>query len=421
MPNDFFSAYLKYVSGGEAPTFFHRWSAITGLGAFLGRSYYLPMGNFTVYPNMYTMLIGVPGTRKSTAIKTMKSLLKEAGYSTIAASKTTKEKFLIDLSGELVDENGKSISKVGSDLIEDNLWGTDIKNRDDAETFIMADEFNNFFGNGNIEFISLLGELWDYDGVFESRIKNGKSISVKNPTVSILGGNTPVNFASAFPPEILGQGFFSRLLLIYGEPTGKKIAFPVAPSKEITTSLIEILAMIRMTVVGIAQFTPAARLLAEYIYTAWDGIDDVRFDSYANRRFTHLLKLMLVMSASRGSNEITEQDIVYANTVLTYTEHLMPKALGEFGKAKHAETNHKIIQLLESDTKVFTAIEIWGHVNNDLDKIGDLQTILGNLIRADKIIGTTNGFLAKRKAMKKVNDDIFDPSLLTDEERGNKL
>lgn len=377
------------------------------------------MGNFTVHPNMYTMLIGVPGTRKSTAIKTMKSLLKEAGYNTIAASKTTKEKFLIDLSGELVDENGKSLP--GSDLIEDNLWGDESKSKSDAETFIMADEFNNFFGNGNIEFISLLGELWDFDGVFESRIKNGKSISVNNPTISILGGNTPVNFAMAFPPEILGQGFFSRLLLIYGEPTGKKIAFPTAPPAGATKELIEMLAMIRMSVFGEAKFAPIAKKLAEKIYNSWPGIDDVRFDSYTNRRFTHLLKLILITSAARGASEIAEKDIIYANTVLTYTEHLMPKALGEFGKAKHAETNHKIIQLLESDARIFNATDIWSHVSNDLDKVNDLVVILGNLARAGKIIGVEGGFLAVRKTMKKTDDDLFDASLLTNEERGNKL
>ena len=91
--DDFFSAYLSYSSDTEVPINFHRWAIISALGAFLGRQYYFQHGAFSIHPNMYTMLIGSPGTRKSTAIKLVKKLLNDAGYETIAADKTSKEKF----------------------------------------------------------------------------------------------------------------------------------------------------------------------------------------------------------------------------------------------------------------------------------------------------------------------------------------
>lgn len=412
--DDFFSAYLNYTEDTEVPVFFHRWCAIAGIGAYLGRDFCFNHGHFLINPNIYSMLIGNPGTRKSTAIKIMRSLLMQAGYKTVAADKTTKEKFLVDLSGIEAEEEGSK-----GDVLEQNLWGEDSNEfKEPAEMFIACDEFNDFIGNGNIEFISLLGTLWDYNGIYRNRIKNSKSVAINNPTVSILGGNTPTGFSLAFPTEILGQGFFSRLLLIYGEPSGKKITFPKPPSTEDTRLITEYLKLIKTKVRGAAKLDSTSEKLLDKIYKGWQGLDDVRFESYSNRRFTHLLKLCLIHAAARCSVEITEDDVIYANTVLTHTEHLMPKALGEFGKSRNSDVSHKIMQLLDSATGVVPLKEIWKAVHNDLEKMNDLTELMRNLVAADKIQSINGGFLPKRKMIEEVNNGILNYDLLTEEEKG---
>jgi len=410
---DFFSEYLEYTDNTESPKIFHRWSAIAALGAYLGRQYYFQHGHFTVYPNVYSMLIGSPGTRKSTAIKLMRKILSEAGYTSIAADKSTKEKFLLDLAGEGDEGSLPSPEK----LLDQNLFGGEDVQQD-SEMFIMADEFNDFFGNGNIEFISLLGTLWDYSGVYKNRIKNGKSVSIVNPTVSILGGNTPTNLSIAFPPEIIGQGFFSRLLFIYGEPNGRKITFPKAPSNSATTGIIDSLRRIKSSCYGEASLSSGAERLLDKIYKSNFGVNDVRFDSYSTRRFSHLIKLCLITSASRYAKDITEFDVIYANTILAHAEHFMPKALGEFGKAKHSDVSHKIIQLVERTFEVVSFKDIWKHVSNDLEKMQDLTTLLQNLVAAEKLQSIPGkGFLAHRRIVDEEADGLVDYSLLTPEER----
>jgi hypothetical protein len=420
---DFFSAYFNYVENTEPPHTYFRWTVISALGAILGRDYCFPHGHFTLYPNIYCMLIGDSGDRKSTAIKMMKSLIVSYGYNTIAADKTSKEKFLLDLAGEGLDDADKTLensSTAVEDILDRNLWGDSqesIESKPPAEMYIMADEFNEFLGTGNIDFISMLGNLWDYSGVYKSRIKNGKSVSVPNPTISILGGNTPTNFSLAFPPEVLGQGFFSRLLLIYGEPSGRKITFPKKPSSEATEIMISLLKDIKSHVTGVATITPGAESLLDKSYRIHTGVDDARFDSYNNRRFTHLLKLCLVVSAARISTQITESDVVYANTILTNAENYMPKALGEFGKARHSDVAHKILGLLDRATKPVLFKEIWKEVHNDLEKMNDLQAILASLALAEKIQATNGGFLARKKMTEESNSDLLDYTLLTKEER----
>lgn len=422
--DDFFSAYLEYSKDSEVPTTFHRWSMITALGAFLGRQFYFSHGEFDINPNMYTMLIGSPGTRKSTAIKLVKKLIQAAGYETIAADKTSKEKFLLDLSGDTSDgsetvgwSKGKKTTEEVDAFLDGALWGEDDSSQPDRECFIMADELNDFMGNGNIEFISLLGSLWDYNGTYRNRIKSGKSIAIKNPTVNILAGNTPVGFSMAFPSETIGQGFFSRILLIYGEPNGRKITFPTRASAESTEAIVGYLRRIKTKVSGPAILSKQAELLLDRIYRSSARVDDVRFEHYSNRRFTHLLKLSLICTAARISTVIDERDVIYANTILTHAEHFMPRALGEFGKARNSDVSHKIIQLAERYEGVLSFKEIWAHVASDMEKMGDLATLLQNLVAADKLQSSPGGFLPCRKVMQEHDITMVDFTLLSPEER----
>ena len=413
---DFFSLYLSYTSQTECPTFFHRWTAITSLAAYLGRDIWFNHGHFTLYPNLYCMLIGSPGTKKSSAIKIGAKLLKQAGYTTFAARKTRQEKFLQDLAEQSEDTSG-----MGLDILDQNIFGEeDYSTRPPAECFIAADEFNNFIGVGNIEFMSILGELWDYEGVYDYKLKNSKSVHIPNPTISILGGNTPTGFSQAFPTEAIGQGFFSRLLLVYGEPSGVKYTFPPSPDKKIQERLINFLHKIKTEIVGEIVISSKAIDLLDKIYKKWEGIDDVRFEHYTNRRLTHLLKLCLVVVASRLGKTIEVKDVIYANTFLTFTESLMPKALGEFGKAKNSGVSHKIMQLMDSTNKPLSFHELWKNVHTDLERREQLQEILANLNVADKIQvipGEYGGYLPiKSKRLEGIKGTV-DWSLLTDAEK----
>ena len=424
---DFISKYLDYTSETECPTFFHRWTAITSLAAFLGRQIYFKHGHFTIYPNIYAMLIGSPGTKKSSAIKIGVKLLKQAGYSTFAARKTRQEKFLLDLAEQSTAKDiaaGADLTDDGMDILDQNLFGTTLdeassySEKPPAGCFVAADGFNNFIGLGNLEFISILGELWDFDGVYDYKLKNSKSVFIPNPLINILGGNTPTGFAAAFPAESVGQGFFSRLLLVYAEPNGVKYTFPPVPDEAKQLELLEILAAIKEKVIGEIKMSQEAMNLLDKIYKQWEAIDDIRFEHYSNRRLAHLIKLCLVITAARVGTVIEEQDVVEANTVLTFTEQLMPKALGEFGKSRTSATTHKVMAVIDQASEPVSMQTLWRAVHQDLDNRNQLMEILGNLQVAEKIQVIKGGYLPLKRVMKEGVDGAIDWSLLTTEERG---
>ena len=416
--DDFISRYMEYTLDTEPPAIYHRWAILTALAAYLERDYYLKQGHFNIYPNLYVMLIGGAGARKNTAINIAKHLIKQAGYRTLAPTKTTKEKFFIDLAEQNSSED------IIDDILEQNLFGSNADQGSDKVNtmFIASGEFNVFFGNNILDFLSDLGEMWDYDGPYESKIKNGKSVTIYNPTINILGGNTPATLASSFPSEMIGQGFFSRLLMIWGYRTRPKITFPDDPDANDTQWFINWLKEIKPNGRVRVTYTQGAKKLLDKIYKSAAHIPDPRFESYYNRRFTQLLKLCILCMCSMREEEITEEVVIYANTILTHAEMFMPKALGEFGLAKNSDTTHKVLQVITDAEGPSTIKSIWKVVHHDLENMPKLAEILRNLAEADKIQAIPElGYLPKRKALETSIEKYVDYSLLTDEERGMKV
>jgi energy-coupling factor transporter ATP-binding protein EcfA2 len=412
---DLIDVYIEYTDGIEIPKVYHRWCAITAISALLGRKYYFDHGHFRIFPNMYVMLIGDAGARKSTAIKLIRKIISKTGYNSFASDKTTQEKFLLDLEGE-DDVEGTAARNI-TDI---NLWGNlSEKYNDPREVFIVADEFNEFAGSGNLDFYSMLGNLWDWDdsiNPFTRRLKNSKSVSIYQPTISILGGNTQEGFSRAFPPDIIGQGFLSRLLIIYGQRTGRKITFPETPEEEETAEIVGYFRNILNSNRGPAILTKGGMDILNEIYQTWEEIDDARFVSYSNRRFTQLIKLSLIIVAAEDSGIITDNVVIKANTILSAAEICMPKALGQFGKGKNSDVSNKIIELLSRAERPMTTKDIWQHVSNDLDKFNNLQELIQGLTFAQKIQQIMGqGFLVKQK--QKEVPKYVDFSILTDEEK----
>jgi hypothetical protein len=377
------------------------------------------------------MLLGEPGTRKSSAIKYMGKMIRAAGYDFFAADRSSREKFLLDLGGD-DEEDGRGLAKKvreanGHNVTDLNLWGSSLSSKEIKEVLILADEFNEFVSAGNVDFYTTLGNLWDWDDEnkpYQDKVKNSKSVSIFQPTVSLLGGNTQENFARAFPPEILGHGFLSRLLLIHGTPSGRKIAFPKSPPEEATKVITNRLREIQKgdgrrgdVLVG-----PPARNLLEKIYTSQIGISDPRFKGYNTRRYTHLLKLCIITAAAMDEQVITEEVVFYANTMLSAVEILMPTAIGEFGKSKNSDVSNQIVTILQDAQSPLTALQMWKKgLHKQLDKLQSLSEILNNLRAAEKIQfvqlpgGKGGGWLPKKEVVEKV--EFVDYSLLSEEER----
>lgn len=411
---EFFDLYFAYTEHTESSKIYHRWCALSAAATMLGRGSYMQFGFQNLYPNLYLMLIGKAGDRKTGAIKIARGLVGKASTIAMSANKTSKEKFLFDLAMLAKQSDSLGISEIDLDL-----WGTPGYGvNDPAEMYIAADEFNNFIGNGNMDFVSLLGELWDYDDVYTYKVKADADSYIPYPTINILGGNTPTGFALAFPSEAMEQGFFSRLLLIHAKPTGKKLTIPPKPDPHIEAELVKVLQHFRAKPVGeiLCDQSSSAYRLLDKIYKTTEPLADVRFDAYSNRRFTHLLKIVLIFAAMRGAKVVSEEDVRQASTILLCAETRMPTALGEFGKGRNSDVVFKIMAILDRAHLPVAPKQLFEELLQDVNSIQDLVGILRDLLTAGKIQQVDTGYLPKRKVLLMKDSDIFDSSFLCQSE-----
>ena len=396
---------IKLAENQEAADFSYLWAGLSCIAAQLARNVYIPFGNGKIYPNLYVMFVGDPGKRKSTAIKDLKKRIKAAGYQNICGDKVTMQKYLLDLAG--VGEG----SIEDSNITEFNL-GITLGANDYVESYINQDEFSDFIGINNYPFISLLGNFWDIDEPYVYRTKNGQSIEIPSPIVNILGATTPSQFNTIFPPAISEQGFLSRLIIVNIPESKRKIARPLPSDASVIEKVVDGLKAVRK-LSGELVMSDAVWAKLEEIYLSWKPVEDTRFAHYSTRRHTQLLKLCILATCSRYTVEMSVDDVVFANTLLSFTEHFMPQALGQFGKNKDGDVNSKVISYLRSSFPTAKSLQdIIIPISTETDVLS-LQKILTNLVVAEKVVATSNGkYLPKLPSYKDIKTSHVDWNML---------
>lgn len=371
---DFFTAYMDYVNldQSECPAIYHRWGCASVIGTLLGRNVWVPFGHSVIYPNQYIMLMGPPASKKGTAIGICKRVLREVGYTRFAADRTSKEAFLKHMK-QFEADSPEGIAELEALVLNAP-----------SETYICAGEFVDFIGQGDTGFMMTLTNLWDNLPEYIHPKITGKDVRVEKPTVNMFGGSTPTNFAVAFPPEAIGSGFLSRVLLIHSDGSGNKIPWPAQPDP-LKQALLDARLKEIKQLRGEMRFSESAHELIGDIYKKAVPIDDSRFAHYMERRHTHLIKLSMIVAIASLRLNIENIDVIRANTMLAAAEARMGKALGEFGASKYAAASNTVLEVLRHSRLPMNSGDIWKHVSRDITKMQELVDILENLKRSDKI------------------------------------
>ena len=414
----FYDLYFSYVGYTEVPMIFNRWSPIAIIGAMLGRQCWLKHGHWTIYPNQYILFVGDPASRKTTSIDIASAALRRTGYNKFSADKSSMQRFLVDLLGERAKvDPDKKIEDYLEDIIDFEI---------PSERLIAADELVDFMGMQNLDFLVMLSRLWDAKDKYEHPKIHGESIVVPKPTVSMLAGSQPSMLYKAFPPEAIGQGVMSRIIMVYAEPTGVKITFPLSPTDKNIKAVNDRLLKIKKEIEGEFIFTKIAQELTRAIYEAPVLMTDFRFKHYNNRRLTHLFKAAMILAAMDCRMTIEGIDIIRANTLLHCAERRMPRALGEFGKSRLSEISDKAMRIMLDAGRPMTAGTLFKLMSNDVDSMEQLKDVLDNMRLADKIqitkhntkSGQKSGYSPRIEVRDEWDSQLVDKEFLTMEEWG---
>lgn len=400
--NPFLDSYLQYVKNTEPPRLMHLWSAIATASGAMGRHVWFDLGIKKIYPNMFVLLVGPPATKKTTAIEFATKLLQDNTHVRFAPDDTGGQRQgLIHAFESLYEENGdgdmnglKDSELVNADVFStddimeqiENIQANELPSRSHAADgnclFASASEFGSFMGEANSGMIRLLNKVFDAEGYFY-KIKHEYK-HLQDPLLSILGGTTTSDLSKILPNESVGQGFMSRWILVFAPGREKKVFEPnldMAAKK----FLNGIYAYLHFEKVGGMTYDPKARDYMKHLYEKEeDPIKDSRFMYYANRRYTHLVKLCTILASTRRQDKIYLEDAELANAILTATEIGMPDALGEFGLSPLSAAKQKMLEFLQHTPDVITLNVLWAIMQRDMKPL-DFQSAVDDLCNKGKL------------------------------------
>ena len=380
--------YVSLSQHNESPDLFYLWALLGMTGQLTGRRTSIQFGNTKLYGNMYVMLIGDSGVRKSTAINEAIRLLHsvDSDVITLGNKVSSAQALMYNLAKpkQMIATKAKKAPLELEDFLPDTPLGADLP----TNGYIAVGELADFFGGGVGDYIGILGELWDIVGNYTYPTRHEGTLVIRDPHVGMIGGITPSTFNTMFPIEVSEQGFLSRLLVVTSEKPDKKFSIPETASAEKLYSIEKQLTLIHdlgRDSAKVIKFSEEVYQAQDEIYKNWNMRLHARLQAYPNRRHTQLLKLIMNVAATRGSVYPTKDDVVFANTLLTYTELRMNRAFGQFGSDKLSPVANTVVDLIKKSKVPVTREALFKYVKNDI-KLQDLRTVLDSLLKSDTIM-----------------------------------
>ena len=355
--------YIKYTENTESPTSYHTWCALSVIAGALQRRVYLRWGlGQIIYPNLYVVLIGPAGrTRKGVSIGIAKDLLKSVPGVSVTPESSSGRQAMI-----------QAMKRAAANFQDP----TDNKIKFHCAVTTFSEELSVFLGQGDIAYLASLTDWYDSKDDWEyETVSRGKD-SLQGLCLNLLGGTAPDWIQSMLPQEAIGGGFTSRIIFVVEEK--KK---HIVPEYTITDEARELHKKLQRDLERIGNLKGEMTFTNEgkELYKNWyitetekldngnPAIKDARFAAYCERRATHLRKLMLVCSASRGDDlKIRAEDFHMAKRLLEEAEVNMGKTFGGFGKARASDEVETVLNFIK-DRGTTTRKELLAHYYRDIE------------------------------------------------------
>lgn len=282
--------FVSHTDNLESPEIFRRWAAITTIAAVLEQKVWLHTSS-ELYPNLYSCVIGHPGTGKTRTIRIARRYAMELNEFHLAPTSMTAAS-LID---SLVEAK-RHIIRLPDEPLEYNSM------------LIAADELGTFMSKYDDEMVGVLSSFYDPDPYGHNRRGKEIKIKIKKPQLSMLCGSTPSNLLKFMPEGAWDQGFTSRILFIFSDEREVGDDF-AKQTKAMSKELIHDLKIIN-SLVGEFKVTEEYRKAVN----DWRALGEPPVPThpkllhYATRRRVHLYKLSMVAAIDRSNVLILTKD-----------------------------------------------------------------------------------------------------------------
>lgn len=325
--SNWLEAYYHYTSQSESPDLFHFWTAVSTIAGALRRQVWINERFFQWTPNFYIIMVGPAGVvSKSTSARIGMRLLSQVEGVVFGPKSMTWQGLTLALSE-------------AQRMVPFGMEG-DFLNMS-CITCVVT-ELGTFLRPADKEMIDVLVDLWDSElETWTRKLKSSADTRIENPWINVIACTTPSWLRDNFPESMIGGGFTSRIVWVYGDkkrhlvPYLSDVIEPIE-FKENEKKLVEDLRLIA-ELKGEYTLTPEAKAWGKIWYVNHNKarprhMASERYGGYVARKQAHIHKLAIVIAAAqRNELSITEGDLIIAENMTTGLEQSMSMVFQSIG------------------------------------------------------------------------------------------
>jgi hypothetical protein len=350
--DNWLESYMKYNSDSEAPDAFLFWSGMWVLSAAIGRKAWLRFSRYTVFSNQFIVLVGPPGTFKSTTCDNAVELIEGIEGINLGPDMSSVEALIS-----------------GFPRCQDTFMyrGTEHTHQSMA---ITVPEWTTLIGEKEKRTCDVLCRLADCARKYGKWTKTQGTDLLHNYYMTQIAGSAQELIITHLPSSAIGGGLTSRILFIVADEDLDKL-FPMAkPSVEVYTlgnSLRDDAELISNEIVGDFTVDTSGQVWYNSWYRAHKKkeikriIESKNFDYYYNRKPQFILRTAMLLSVSEGNSMvITSKHLESSLDLIDRLEYRMPEAISGFGSSVSAPVIDAIFDIFRKAKKKKLSLEYVG-------------------------------------------------------------
>lgn len=358
---------MEFVAGNEAHPTYHTFSALIALSSIISRRVWIDMGYFKVYPNLYVVLVGPPGNRKTTAMSTCKGLIRSLKDIPFSAECVTKEKLVEDMATyeRVFQETPTSEPIVYTPLT------------------VCVTELSQFLGASSAHMVDFLTTVYDQD-FYDLKTKNKGCETITGPHLVLLACTTPAWITARLRDDVISGGFSRRAIFVYEVDKGARIPFP-----EITTKMksawdrVQEYSLTLMRTGGAFFWDPAAKKFFEDWYNSMVIPKDPIVSGFYESKHIQLIKIAMLIAIAESTDLVLKKHHLECGLeLLNLVEVKLPRVFEGLGRNELNSVSANLLELVssgpvsEKDVQRFMYREANGE---------ELYRVIQHLIKTERI------------------------------------
>jgi Protein of unknown function (DUF3987) len=296
--------WQHYMRDIESPNQFIDWGFVHLVSSALQRRVwmysdpmtYLP-GSMSLFPNLFTILVGPPSTGKGRVILQEMSIVKHSQLQRVDASGTLKP--MIPYAPDTTTQEAliQSIAQCIKPTTIKLPDGTK-KAYSHSSCVFLVEELEVLMRKNTEDIVNMLNKLYD-SGDYHYKTKGHGEDKILNVCVNIMAGTTPEGIRNLISTRIIGTGFTSRVIFVYAPAPRFYRAFEGLDQSQ-QQAYNDVLGHVKnlANVVGEVRLSPDALRYYKDVYESGKLLKDKvntdhRLEYYYGRKRVHWLKLSM--------------------------------------------------------------------------------------------------------------------------------